>query len=310
MFLISIFISQWIWAQEVKTSSPEAVQFYRVKTLRCEEHKRKVITLREFKREGKNFRWVVDENSFKTEILPTEKLLHCRPILLTKNSPSYSDQRIASSYLLALQRYNNFDGKLQNHGLTGAKDHSPGTYLTVDLCPSTHEFSKSFFELIKEREWPVAIAVSGLWIIKHKEEWHWLQQTFAHSPVTWVNHSRNHPVYPDVPIEKNYLLSEGRDVRKEILTNELLLIQKGITPSIFFRFPGLVANEEALATTQELGLIPLGSNAWLSKGDKPQPGSIVLVHGNGNEPRGLHLFIKALEQKKLSEPFRELFDLF
>jgi hypothetical protein len=72
----------------------------------------------------------------------------------------------------------------------------------------------------------------------------------------------------------------------------------------------LVANEAALSITQELGLIPLGSNAWLNKGEKPQPGSIVLIHGNGNEPRGVHLFMKALEQKKLSEPFRELLDLF
>lgn len=310
MFILALFFSSWIHAQEVKAPPPSGVQFYRVKTLHCEDKERKVIALREFKWEGKSVRWIVDENTLKTDIVPVAQLQHCRPLLLTKNSPAYNDHTLASPYLLSLQKYNLFDGKLQNHGLTGAKDHSTGTYLTVDLCPSTKEFNKPFFELIKQKEWPVAIAVSGLWILKHSDDWRWLQQTLAHSPVTWVNHSRNHPVYPDVPLEKNYLLSEGRDVKKEILTNEILMIQKGLTPAIFFRFPGLVANENALAITQELGLIPLGSNAWLSKGEKPQAGSIVLVHGNGNEPRGIHLFMKDLEQKKLSEPFRELFDLF
>ena len=36
-----------------------------------------------------------------------------------------------------------------------------------------------------------------------------------------------------------------------------------------------------------LGLIPLGSDAWLAKNEWPREGSIVLVHANGNEPLGV-----------------------
>jgi hypothetical protein len=204
MLILWMFFSQWILAQGVNTTAPEGVQFYRVKTLRCDEQKRKLVVLREFKQGGKSFRWAVDENTFKTEIIATEKLSHCRPLILAKSSPSYNDPTLASHYLLALQKYNAFDGHLQNQGLMGAKDHSNGTYLTIDLCPSTHEFNKDLFELVRQREWPVAIAVSGLWILKHGEDWRWLQQTLAHSPVTWVNHSRNHPVYPDEILKKKF----------------------------------------------------------------------------------------------------------
>ena len=37
-------------------------------------------------------------------------------------------------------------------------------------------------------------------------------------------------------------------------------------------------------------LVTLGADAWLAIGQKPGPGSIVLVHPNGNEPAGLKAF--------------------
>ncbi len=53
---------------------------------------------------------------------------------------------------------------------------------------------------------------------------------------------------------------------KELLDVEKKLIEQGVTPSIFFRFPGLVQNEKAIQTLKRLGLITVGSNAWLAKG--------------------------------------------
>jgi len=54
------------------------------------------------------------------------------------------------------------------------------------------------------------------------------------------------------------------------------------------------------------GLIPLGANAWLAKGQtRIAPGSIVLVHINGNEPEGLRLFAKWLTTTSMqAEAFR------
>lgn len=46
------------------------------------------------------------------------------------------------------------------------------------------------------------------------------------------------------------------------------------------------------------GIIPLGSDAWLAKGQPANSGSIVLIHGNGNEPLGVADFIQLLKKKQ------------
>lgn len=94
------------------------------------------------------------------------------------------------------------------------------------------------------------------------------------------------------------MLSARTNVSNEILATEKLLLQQGVLPALFFRFPGLVANKELLKTVNELGLIPLGSNAWLAKHEKPVNGSILLVHGNGNEPKGIDVISKLLTENR------------
>jgi hypothetical protein len=61
----------------------------------------------------------------------------------------------------------------------------------------------------------------------------------------------------------------------------------------------------------EYGLIPIGSDAWLAKGQPIHSGSIVLIHGNGNEPIGIKDFIRLLQTEKLSVMKKEwlLYDL-
>lgn len=300
---------QWTQATELKAVPIDTIQAFQVKLLRCTFNNKNVMSLREFKKNGQPLRLIVEEQSLKTSLVAVKDLQACQPLNLNKTSRVYSDPKFASRYLQALKHYNTFTGGWQNHGLTHETNKKNGSFLTIDLCPSSHPIDKALFEKFRDTHWPVGIAVSGLWILKHEIDWQWLKTTLAQTPVTWINHSRNHPVQIEVPIEKNFLLLEGRDIYKEILENEILLIQRGITPSIFFRFPGLVANEQALAITQGLGLIPLGSNAWLSKGESPKPGSIVLLHGNGNDPKGINLFFSDLEKKQFSEPFKGLLDL-
>ena len=50
----------------------------------------------------------------------------------------------------------------------------------------------------------------------------------------------------------------------------------------------------------DFGLIPIGTDAWLAKGQQSTPGSIVLIHANGNEPIGVNDFIKLLQSKTQS----------
>lgn len=80
------------------------------------------------------------------------------------------------------------------------------------------------------------------------------------------NHTHTRPYHPKAPLANNFLLSKGVDMEKELLDVEKKLIEQGVTPSIFFRFPGLVQNEKAIQTLKRLGLIAVDSNAWLAKG--------------------------------------------
>ena len=106
--------------------------------------------------------------------------------------------------------------------------------------------------------------------------------------ITWVNHSFTHPYDPAAPLEKNFLLSPRPFSQRGAFPGDLLL-EAGLTPSPFFRFPGLVSNRRLIEKLRDLRLIPIGSDAWLAKGESPRAGSIILVHANGNEPEGIRL---------------------
>ena len=80
------------------------------------------------------------------------------------------------------------------------------------------------------------------------------------------------------------------------------LIENGLLPSPFFRFPGLVSDRKLIEQLRALSLIPIGADAWLAKGETPHPGSIILVHANGNEPEGIRLLLSFYEKQR--EPFR------
>lgn len=313
-FISFLFINSFSFGKEWGPLAPSplpkkmtSITGYSVKTERCQYQTRKIISLREFKKGNENFRWIVDESTLRTELVPTPMLSRCTPYSFN-NNPTGKNQGPTSSYLESLRKYN--QGPLQNAGLTNDETQRPGTFITVDLCPSKGSFDKAFFETLKQKQWPLGIAISGSWLLAHETEWQWLRNNFSDKQVLWINHSRHHFVQPDLPPEKNFLLLEGHDIKKEILDNEKLLIERGLTPSIFFRFPGLIANAKALAITRELGLIVIGSNAWLSKGATPKAGSIVLIHGNGNDPLGLSKFEELSKKHRFSEPFKDLLKIF
>ena len=94
-----------------------------------------------------------------------------------------------------------------------------------------------------------------------------------------------------------------------MLATEQLLIENGLTPSPFFRFPGLVADAGLLTRLRQLWLIPIGSDAWLAKGEVPVNGSFILVHGNGNEPQGVRKLLSLMHGRGFPRllPLREAF---
>jgi hypothetical protein len=196
--------------------------------------------------------------------------------------------------------------RLQNHGLAHSLRSVSGMFLTVDLCPSRRPFEKGLFESLaaiattKGEPVPVAICISGTWLSAHREEIAWLKEQERQGllAITWVNHSLTHFYDSALPLTKNFLLADGTDQRREILENEVRMLEAGLTPSLFFRSPGLVADERLVKLLHELSLIPLGADAWLAKGKEPKAGSIILVHGNGNEPQGIVKLMKPLQGPK------------
>ncbi len=154
----------------------------------------------------------------------------------------------------------------------------------------------------------MALSISGLWLIHHFDDFRWLvdERNAGALDILWVNHTYHHPYHRKLPDAANFLLSKGVDPEEEILDTERLLIANGETPSLFFRFPGLVSSDPLMQAVSQFHLVTLGADAWLALGEKPGRGSIVLVHPNGNEPKGLTLFSADLTRGAIAAPLEPL----
>ena len=199
-------------------------------------------------------------------------------------------------------------GFLQNAGLTHGA--APGDFVTGDLCPSKRPLDRAFFtrlETASDRA-PVALGISGLWLVDHFDDFRWLidQRNAGALDILWVDHTYHHPYRHDLPLGSNFLLTRGVDPEAEILDTERLLIANGETPSLFFRFPGLVSSDPLMQAVSRFHLVTLGADAWLAKGQQPERGSILLVHPNGNEPKGLAMFARDLTRGTIAAPLEPL----
>lgn len=190
--------------------------------------------------------------------------------------------------------------------MTQSEKTLPGAFLTVDLCPSRKPFEKRLFEALIDL-WkdnhtpaPVGIAVTGVWASGHERELQWLLEQVRERKldITWINHSFSHPYDRAKPLEETFLLTPRTDFEQEIFATEVMLLEHHILPSVFFRFPGLVSDCNLIKHLRALSLIPVGSRAWLAKGEMPTAGSIILVHGNGNEPQGIDLLLDRLHTQR------------
>ena len=199
-------------------------------------------------------------------------------------------------------------GFLQNAGLTHGG--GQGDFVTGDLCPSRKPLDRAFFKGLEAASprAPVALSISGLWLVHHFDDFRWLvdQRNSGALDILWVDHTYHHPYHRKLPDDANFLLSKGVDPEEEILDTERLLIANGETPSLFFRFPGLVSSDPLMQAVSQFHLVTLGADAWLALGEKPGRGSIVLVHPNGNEPKGLALFSTELAHGEIAAPLQPL----
>ncbi len=253
-----------------------------------------------------NLYLVVDPKSLETRI-QNSKNLSCETITL----PNLLNQKNLYVKALQLQLTSLLDPR--NAGLHQRSGDHRGSFLTVDLCPSLKNIDRHIFEKVADiggEEAVVNIAISGKWLERHELEFQWLlqKQKSGGFRLRWLNHSYTHPYIKGVADLNNFLLLPQVNFENEVLVTEQLLIRKRIAPSVFFRFPGLIANSTLMRRLSEFGLIAVGADAWLGKGQKPQAGSLILVHGNGNEPQGLKIFNRLLDNDKINQPFRDLLD--
>jgi len=196
------------------------------------------------------------------------------------------------------------------HAMTQTKD---AIYLSMDLCPSSKKgYERDFIEQLTKYngKTPIAIALSSAWKDHHEKEF----MELVNNPllqITWVNHSHTHFYDPKLPIRDNFMVHVNTDVKSEILGVEKKLLNEGITPSVFFRFPGLIANENLMRELRETYfLIPLSANAWIAKNEPIKTGSIILIHGNKNETQGIEMLEKKLPEVVKTYQFHPLQEAF
>jgi hypothetical protein len=286
-----------------RVSGASAVAEYRVKFGQAVDigGSRCLITLRSFTWNGNPHLLLVDPADLATSAQPADRFR------VTEMSWPQVEQKFGeSAYVKAVVDDQSRAEPLQDAGITRFSKEKKGIDVTVDLCPSKKPLDRVLFKTLirelgpEEKPVPVAIAVTGVWMKNHRGDLQWLRGLVRDGElsVTWINHSFSHRVGRNIPLNRNFLLETGTDIRSEILKTEIAMLENGLLPSIFFRFPGLVSNADLFHRVAGFGLIPIGSDAWLGKNMWPKEGSIVLVHANGNEPIGIKRFLELLRLER------------
>lgn len=294
--IILVLCSSRLSAQQAYLHITKYQVYYGVATQAGREY----IILRRFEDSGRDLLLVADPQTMDTKI-------DFASLYQTKYMPQEQmrDHFKSTPYEKALRQAEGQSVMIQDAGIERGMPKETGISLTADLCPSHRPLDRRIFtdmvaEFKKiEQPVPIALSVSGLWMLHHTQDLAWLKQLrdAGEIRITWVNHSYNHRVSLKAPLKENFLLEPGTDINYEVLATEQLMLKNGLRPSVFFRFPGLVSDQQLVYKITDFGLIPVGSDAWLAKGQQPQNGSIVLIHGNGNEPVGVTDFINLLRSK-------------
>lgn len=269
-----LLLNSYIFAKEI--------YFYKVQNY-CVEYKgEEYKVIRSFYEKKKPFVLAVNTNSLKTDIF----------------KKGFEDKKVVckdSKFLQLLRCSCSSSHPLVNDGIRSFKY---GLYLTTDMCPSSQKgYEREFYKEVIKRfanPVPITIFVTKRWIKSHKSAFKELKRWDEEGKlaITWGNHTAYHFYKRGLPISQNFVLYRHEHLKDDVLELEKYLIENGVTPSVFFRFPGLVSNKKAVKIIEELSLVILGSDAWIAKNEMPKDGSIILVHGNKNEHIGIKKLLK------------------
>jgi hypothetical protein len=265
------------------------------------------IAIRSMRLDGKETMLLVDPDRLTTSLEPAA-CWACSPV---------TDEQVAESrFESAVRRARDKEGRplgdaRMNAGFTDVS--GSGASITLDLCPSRKPLDRWILSAVAARQdgAPVALSVTGAWMRSHPADMAWLleQNRAGALAITWVDHTDLHRYVPGLRPDRNLMLLPGTDPVAEILGAERQLIAAGGTPSVFFRFPGLVSTPALSEVVASQHLVVLGASAWLALGQKPRPGSVILAHANGNEPQGLAALSKQLSGNPDILPLRAVLDV-
>jgi len=258
------------------------------------------MILRQFDNYGKNYLLLVNPQTMETRV-DESSFYQVTPMSMVQARAFF----VNTPYQRAMAKAEKQSVMIQDAGIENGMPKETGISLTADLCPSHRPLDRRIFTDIiaefkkVETPVPIALSITGIWMRDHLEDLEWLKKLQADHEIniTWINHSFNHRVSLKEPLKENFLLEPGTDINYEVLETEKAMLKNGLLPSTFFRFPGLVSDQTLVNRITDFGLIPIGTDAWLAKGQQAENGSIVLIHGNGNEPVGVNDFIKLLQSK-------------
>ena len=276
------------------------IENYKVYYGVAKRYPQELMVLRSFDNYGKHYLLLVDPQTLITKISQVG-FYTVTPMTLAQARAFF----VNTPYQKAMAKVENRSVMIQDAGIEDGMPKETGISLTADLCPSHRPLDRDIFTDIitefkkVERPVPVALSITGVWMRQHPQDLEWLKKLQADHEIyiTWINHSFNHRVSLTEPLKENFLLEPGTDINYEVLETEKAMLSNGLLPSVFFRFPGLVSDQQLVNRITDFGLIPIGTDAWLAKGQQPHAGSIVLIHGNGNEPVGVKDFVALLHSK-------------
>jgi hypothetical protein len=163
--------------------------------------------------------------------------------------------------------------------------------LTTDLCPTKRLLNRDFYRAVAEMapggntNLPFIIFFSGEWMVSHEDDLEWLRT----NGVRFIagNHTFHHHIIAGKwPVE---------DFIADITNNEVTMIERGILPSCFFRFPGLTYGPEHIEALAKLNMLPLDCEMWMGQKDVPS-WPLILLHSNGNVDIEVRMFRKFLER--------------
>ena len=291
LFLLTICT----FAQTISSYIP----YYALATLRNQD--KPFFVLRRYVQNIKVVYLILDPENLTVSLVSERKLT-----MKTDSLKGLLNAYPNSAYTKAWYKARANSKPLQDAGISHAIPDKHGIILTIDLCPSAKPLDRSLFLAILqqlsniEKPVPLAISISGHWLLKHQDDLDWIAELDRRNKidVIWINHSFNHYYNKTLPLDLNFMLMKNTNVNQEVLLNEKTMIEHNLVPSIFFRFPGLISGHRVFEQVMEFGLIPVGSDAWLAKGEHADDGNIVLVHANGNEPLGIKKFLNLLHQNE------------